>query len=51
MAKDTLAAINSYAHTADCYENFNNIDSQIFISEKSAALYQKCMDKKKNVQI
>jgi tetratricopeptide (TPR) repeat protein len=45
MAKDTLAAINSYAHTADCYENFNNIDSQIFISEKSAALYQRCRQK------
>jgi tetratricopeptide (TPR) repeat protein len=41
IAKDTITAINGYSHIASCYENLNNIDSIILISEKVASLYKK----------
>ena len=40
-AKDTITAINDYAHTTSYYESINNIDTMIIISEKAATLYKK----------
>ena len=51
MAKDTLSALTDYAKTANCYEQLNNIDSLISISEKSALLFKKYGYKKEEASM